>query len=283
MAKSKQNAIPLGQAWQAYWSILFDGGKDWKSDLEQLMLRRVVLLEFGTPTLGTASIQMDFPDWARDLHISTTDAVVSMQHGDLQPLSCPLFFEGMTEENPRWKSKHPIDGLPELDQRKAWVQKLWTDDCRKILNRATIGVGISIRNAVHTAIQTGMLGALGRPSLSPFEKLKPIPQEVFASPFELNFIHNTIVFGEGSAISSISLCPVVDKTRSNSFENADLILVEKMRQLVENEGESVIGAARELLHKAERRGDSSDGSVLRRLQNRYKRERSNYIQKKKPN
>ncbi len=286
MAKNMQNAAPLGRAWQDYWMLLFNGGTDWKSDLEHLILRRVVFLEFGAPELADTKPLEQLPDWSKGLQINVDDNMVSMGLMDLKPLSCSLFINSMTMEKPGWKDKHPVKAIVELGTESKWALKLWSEDCQNLLPSAAVGVGRAIQDAVHDAIRDGRFVVLGRPSQSPFDKPKPLPPKVFAGPFKLDFFHNTILFSGEPKISSVFLHPIVNNStnqeRSNSFKEADLILVEEMRQLVENEGESIVGAAQKLCSKAERRKGATDDSVIQRLQRRYKRAQSNYTEKKKP-
>ena len=285
MAKDKQKSVPLGQAWQEYWAILFQGDGDWKSSLERVIFNRVVLLEFGVPAIGNMSPQQDLPNWAHGMRIALNTRTVSMSIGDLKPLTCPLFFEAMTAESPRWKAQHPIKKVVEAGSDSRQLQKLWENDCQKILIRATIGVGKAIRQALGIAIQDGVFIVYGRPSDSPFKEPEAVQQTVFSDLFELNF-DNTITVGAGDAkISSISLIPVADITAdqppSNSFKEADLILVEEMKQLIDNDKVSSIKvAANQVLIKANRQNDAAVDSVVERLRRRFGGKYPNYMKKK---
>jgi len=154
----------------------------------------------------------------------------------------------MTAESPRWKAQHPIDEVVNLGPDSRQSQKLWIGDSQKILNRATIGVGRAILQALSKTIQGGEFAVHGRPSDAPFDEPKTVPQTAFSDLFELNLFDNTITLGAGDAkISSVSLYPVdssADQPRSNSFEKYDLVLVEEMRQMIDSgKASSILGAA----------------------------------------
>ena len=286
MAKNKQKAVPLDQAWQEYWAFLFQNDGDWKSSLERVILNRVVLLEFGAPAIGNMNAQQDLPTWAHGLSISLNGQMISLNIDGLQPLNCPLFVDSLTEENPRWKNRHPIKETVELPPHSRQLQKLWTGDCQKTLNRATIGVGKAIRQAFSAAIRDGKFIVQGKPSDAPFDELKVVPQSAFTDLFKLNLFDNTITFGTGDAkISTVSLYPVAvstaDQPRSNSFKETDLILVEEMKQLINRkEASSILDATNQVFSKAEKRKNSTKASVIDRLRRRFGGNYPNYMKQK---
>jgi hypothetical protein len=276
MAKVKNKPTILEKAWQEYWDVLFPGESDWKSNLELLILNRIVLFSFDAPAFENLKLQQELPDWAQRLKITIDSQVVSMNLGNLKPLTCPLMCEGLIETKPGWKDKHPIEMLDRIILDSKECQMLWEGDCRKILKNAVISIGPFIQNTLGQAIRDGKFDVFAKPT--PFNEQTPVPQSTFASRYKVDITRNTIEFSDGGKINSVSVSLVSDKSRSNSFKEDDLVLVEKMKQLIDvGEAASIIAAAKKVLPEAKRRGNAPDESVVERLQRRFGSKYPNYM------
>lgn len=288
---NRQRKLSLNDAWKHYWHVLFPSCNDWRADLEaEIRLRLYYPGEVaGFPSCTDPGLQL--PSWANDLKIEFDNNMVAVSFRNTDFGTFPLFTDQLIPDLKIWSNKNPLAGADD-------AQALSDRDrirCREFFIAVIRTCGNRIRNQMLGMIKETKRPKFKiycRPSDDGFAEQRILPVSGLSEVAGLNVQENVLTGRLGTPkYSNIQIKRTNPSTSRvgphGSFQEQDADLVEKMKTLIDQgEVPSVRQAARAVLNQAPRRKNSSDDSVLHRLQNNFSAKYPDYInrlaQKEKP-
>ncbi|MEQ8928616.1 MAG: hypothetical protein RIE24_01350 [Silicimonas sp.] len=283
MAGTNRNRkLRLNDAWKHYWSVLFPGCNDWHADLEAEI--RLRLYHPGEVTDFPSCIDpgLQPPSWANDLEFEFDDNMVAVKFRNRDFGKFPLFTDQLIPDLEDWSNKNPLaaaDGAQALSDRDQ-------DKCREFFIAVIRNCGNSIRSRLLRMIKeikSPQFEVYCRPSDDGFAEQRMLPVSGLSEVAGLNIQDSVLTGRLGTPrYSNVQIKRTIPSTSRvgphGSFQEQDAALVEEMKTLLD-QGEvfSVRQAALAVMKQAPRRRNSSDDSILRRLQDGFSKKYPNYV------
>lgn len=108
-AKGRYRKLPLSQAWKHYWPQLFAGGRDWESDLQSEIRKRLIFPagDYSFPSFDHAHPKE--PEWAKALDVDVTEMSVTIRiHTHMVP-NIPIFLNRSVLSLSNWSGVNPVE------------------------------------------------------------------------------------------------------------------------------------------------------------------------------
>ena len=283
MAGTNRNRkLRLNDAWKHYWSVLFPGCNDWHADLEAEIRWRLYYPGEVTDFPSCIDPGLQPPSWANDLEIEFDGNSVAVTFRNTDFGKFPLFTNQLLPALTTWLNKNPLigaDGAQALSDRDR-------DKCREFFIAVIRNCGNSIRSRLLRMIKetkSPQFEIYCRPSNDAFAKQRKLPVSGLSEVAGLNVQDNVLTGRLGTPrCNNVQIKRKKPSTSRvgphGSFHEQDAALVEEMKTLLDQgDVSSVLQAALAVLKQAPRRRNSSDDSILRRLQDGFSKKYPNYV------
>jgi hypothetical protein len=274
--------LGLDEAWMNYWSALFPDGTDWRSDLEKAIRARLYFPGETSGFLSDGKPDLPPPAWASDLELSFQSNKVEVKFLDTDFGNFPLFTDHLLQVLGNWKVKNPLERTnraPSVSDRESFA-------CRDFLNAAVRDCGNIIQSRLFQMIketEQPKFEVYCRPHADVFAEQWKLPVsgllDISSICIATNELRDRLRLPKCSHVQiKLRTDPTSRAGPRGSFQKEDAKLVEKMKSLIDRgEVNSVRKAANAVLKDAQRRNESTDDSVVKRLQIGFSAKYPNYV------
>lgn len=280
--KSNRNRkLWLSEAWQHYWSVLFPGGIDWRTDLEAEIRNRLYFPGEQHSFLSGGDLNHQSPRWACDLKLSFQNNLVEIkfQNANFGPI--PLLTDQLIPALSNWARNNPLENMGNTDGMTGRDR----DKCNDFFIAAVRTCGSAIQNHLLRILkdtEQPWFDVYCRPHGDALLEEVRIPEFALSDICRIDIPQNALRDRLGLPKFSYVKIKLRNPPKSKagprgSFQEQDAMLVKRMKTLLDKgEAPSVRQAVTMVLNEAPRRQESSDESVSRRLQDRFSRAYPNY-------
>lgn len=273
-----QVGLTLIQAWKVHWGILFPEEPNCEVALRNWVMSSLVHFCPDKPFLPRQKIDCAIPDWLSklDVHFDIDGARIGLEQTPQQV--APWFANTLLEWKPRWVRGHadhvqPLERLAATPQEDKVNHDRWSKESYDALRNVTLRIGKRIAQELHFKLRAGHLHATGINSKTELDMGGTDLVRRLNDGYQLNVLNNSMFGSENRpTINSIRISrgPFHDRKMKwpHSFEEYDIALLERMKEMIETgQVSSVRKAAEAYADLALRKGEKD--SVIQRLEREY--------------